>query len=86
MRALVAVLLVACAAVASGAAEYYKVKPRRVGPDLYRDLYSALHIETRQCNEFSWDKDAVLKYEPYSRDNKLVFDSGAVCDVVRVRR
>ncbi len=86
MRTFVAVLLVACAAVASASAKYYTVKPQRVAPDLYRDLYSGLHIETRRCHEYANGEDAVLRFEPYSRDNKLVFDSGAVCDVVRVTR
>ncbi len=86
VKTIVAVLLVACAAVASASAEYYVVKPQRVAPDRYRDLYSRLVIETRRCREYTHGEEAVLKFEPYSRDNKLVFDSGAVCAVVRVTR
>jgi hypothetical protein len=30
------------------------------------------------------DSDARLKYDAYSYDNKMIFDSGTACDVAKV--
>lgn len=64
-------------------AEYYKVNVKRVEQNLYR-TDSGLYIQTKYCYEYAYGEDAVLKYEDYSYDNKLVFDSGTTCDVEKV--
>jgi hypothetical protein len=65
-------------------AEYYKVNVKRVDANLYKSTSDGLYIETRYCYEYTYGDDAVLKYEQYSYDNKLIFSSGTSCDVVKV--
>lgn len=65
------------------AAEMYKVNVRRLDKDLYR-TDSGLYIQTRYCYRYAYGDDAVLSYEPYSYENKLIFDDGEVCEVVKV--
>ena len=67
-------------------ADLYKVKVTRVQQDVYQDELSRGLIETRGCSEHVFKSDAVLSYEAYSHGNKLLFESGTVCDVVRVHR
>ena len=77
-------ITVALLAVAgSVAAEIYKVTVRRIDMDLYRTS-EGVYIQTKYCYEYAYGDDAVLIYERYSYDNKLVFDSGTVCEVERV--
>ena len=64
-------------------AEYYKVNVRRVDKDLYKTS-TGLFIQTKYCYEYAYGDDAVLKYEQYSYDNKLIFDSGTSCDIEKV--
>ena len=64
--------------------EYYKVNVKRVDQDLYKTTTGNLYIQTRYCFEYTYGDDAVLKYEDYSYDNKLIFDSGTSCEVVKV--
>lgn len=64
-------------------AEYYKVNVRRVDSNLYKTS-EGLYIETKYCYEYAYGEDAVLKYEQYSYDNKLIFNSGSSCDVAKV--
>ena len=77
---------VACAALALGTDEYYKVRPKRIEKDLYRDLDSGLFIQTEYCYEYAYGEDGILKYDPYATkwDNKLIFHSGTACNVVKV--
>ena len=35
-----------------------------------------MYIETKYCYEYATRAEAVLRYEQYSYDNKLIFDSG----------
>lgn len=79
----VAALFAVLALTTSAHAEFYKVSVRRVEQDLYK-TDSGHYIQTRYCYEYTYGDDAVLKYEPYSYDNKLIFDSGTSCDVVKV--
>lgn len=67
-------------------AEWYKVSVTRKADNLYKveDTYPAVWIETRFCFEFAFREPAVLRYERFSYDNRLVFDNGTACDVVRV--
>lgn len=81
MKRLAAAILLVLAG--SAHAEFYKVSVRRVEQDLYK-ADSGHYIQTRYCYEYTYGDDAVLKYEPYSYDNKLIFDSGTSCDVVKV--
>lgn len=64
-------------------AEYYKVYIKRVDSNLYK-TDSGLHIKTKYCYEYSYGEEAILKYESYSYDNKLIFDSGSTCDVEKI--
>jgi hypothetical protein len=64
-------------------AEYYKVNVKRVDQDLYKSD-SGVYIQTKYCYEYTYGDEAVLKYEDYSYDNKLIFDSGTTCDVAKV--
>ncbi len=66
-------------------AEMYKVNVSRLEQDLYKDHSSGTLIETQYCYEYATRQDAVLKYEPYAYDNKLIFDSGTSCGVKRLR-
>lgn len=81
IRAGIALVLLAFAGVAS--AEMYAVNVRRIDKDLYK-TDEGVYIQTKYCYEYTYGDDAVLKYEPYGYDNKLIFDSGSVCDVEKV--
>jgi len=63
--------------------DYYSVEVKKVDEGLYKTR-KGLYIETRnQCYE-NFDSGAVLKFENMSMDNKLIFDSGTVCDVEKI--
>lgn len=64
-------------------AEYYKVNVKRVDQDLYK-TDNGLYIQTQFCYEYTFGDNAVLKFQQYSYDNKLIFDSGTSCDVKKV--
>jgi hypothetical protein len=64
-------------------AEFYKVNVRRIEQDLYKSS-SGLFIQTQYCYEYTYGDDAVLKYEQYGYDNKLIFNSGTSCHVKKV--
>ena len=80
-RAGIAVALLVVAGTA--AAEMYAVNVRRIDKDLYK-TDTGLYIQTKYCYEYAYGDDAILRYEPYSYDNKLIFDNGATCDVEKV--
>ena len=77
----VAALLLSVAGVAG--AEVFKVNVKRLDKDLYR-TDEGIYIQTRYCYEYAYGDDAILKCEEYSYDNKLIFDNGEVCEVVKV--
>jgi len=81
IRAVIALALLAAAGAAS--AEMYAVNVRRIDKDLYK-TDGGVYIQTKYCYEYSYGDDAVLKYEAYGYDNKLIFDSGTTCEVVKV--
>ncbi|WP_296871494.1 hypothetical protein [Tibeticola sp.] len=83
LRSLIAIV-VAVSIPTLAYAEYYKVNVKRVDKDLYKTTTGGLYIQTRYCYEYTYGDDAVLKYEDYSYDNKLIFSSGTSCDVVKV--
>ena len=80
-RAVVVVLLLALAGEAF--AEMYRVSVRRIDKDLYKTS-EGVYIQTKYCYEYAYGDDAVLSYEKYSYDNKLIFDNGTVCEFEKV--
>lgn len=80
----VAALFIALAIPIVAYAEFYKVNIKRVDKDLYKTTAGGLYIQTRYCYEYTYGEDAVLKFELNAYDNKLIFDSGTSCDVVKV--
>ncbi len=81
-KGVVITALLLCVAGAVGA-EVFKVNVRRLDKDLYR-TDEGIYVQTRYCYANAYGDDAILKYEPYSYDNKLIFDDGEVCEVVKV--
>lgn len=78
-------LIVLLAFAVPAFAELYSVNVKRVDQDLYKDINTGMLIQTRWCYEYTYGGDAVLKYEPYAYDNKLIFlDSDTSCEVVKV--
>ena len=83
-KAMLTVILLCTFAWAS---DFYKLERVK---RIEKDLYSAhsgtadLIIETKYCYEYATSEDAVLKYERYSYDNKIIFDGGTSCDVAAV--
>lgn len=81
------VILLASLTTTVAASSYYKLEMVK---RLEKDLYSArsgpakVLIETKYCYEYAFNDDAVLKYDAYSYDNKIIFDDNASCDVARV--
>lgn len=74
----------ALSAVAGDArAEMYVVEVRHIDQGLYKTS-EGVYIQTRYCYRYAYGEEAVLKYEQYSYDNKLIFDDGEVCEVKKV--
>ena len=65
-------------------AEMYKVYVKRTDSNLYIDRTNKILIKTKYCYEYTYGDDAILIYEKYSYDNKLVFENGTSCDVESV--
>ncbi len=66
-------------------AEYYKVNVKRIDQDLYKSTTNGLYIQTRFCFEFTFGDDAILKYDQFDTyNNKLIFDSGEACEIVKI--
>lgn len=68
-------------ALASGV---YKVSVTRKDRDLYRVDSTDIYIVTKYCYEYVYSDAAVLRYEQYAMDNKLIFSGGASCQVEKV--
>ena len=66
---------------AIAAAEFYKVEVTRLDTNLYRTS-DGVYIETNMCLELALREEAILSYEQYSYNNKLVFKNGTSCDVI----
>ncbi|KAF1700587.1 hypothetical protein CSC66_15540 [Pseudoxanthomonas kaohsiungensis] len=64
-------------------AEMYVVEVRRIDQDLYK-TDEGVYIQTRYCYVYAYGERAVLRYEPYSYDNKLIFENDDTCEVVKV--
>ena len=76
-----AVALLAAAGAAH--AEMYAVQVKRIDKDLYK-TDQGVYIQTKYCYRYAYGDEAVLSYDQYGYDNKLIFDDGDVCDVVKV--
>lgn len=83
IAALMAGAVALLAAAGPAQAEMYAVYVKRIDADLYRTS-EGVYIQTRYCYRYTYGEDAVLKYEQYAYDNKLIFDDGEVCEVVKV--
>ena len=84
---LIAMFVLVMAATFLFASDYYKLQNvKRVDQNLYSAASGSARvlIETKFCYEYAIGADAVLKYEPYSYDNKIIFDDETSCEVVKV--
>lgn len=84
----VSLLLIFGCALNGAASNFYKLEHvKRVDSNLYSAASGTIKviIETKYCYEYaSGFDDAVLKYDRYSYDNKIIFDNNAACDVEKV--
>jgi len=65
-------------------AEYYIVYVSRVDQDLYKDASSGVYIQTQFFHRYCIREKALLSYEPFSFNNKLIFDDGSIAKVVKI--
>lgn len=79
------VIFLMCMFVVSANAELYKVYVKRLDNNIYKDTNSGAIIETKWCYHYTYGENAVLKYDQYSYDNKIIFDDDTTCDVKTVR-
>jgi len=68
----------------SAFAEYYIVYVSRIDQDLYKDANSGVYIQTRYFHRYCIREKALLSYEPFSFNNKLIFDDGSIAHVVKI--
>jgi len=61
----------------------YQVNVRRVEKDIYR-TDTGYYIQTRYCLQLALGEDAILRYEPMSFENHLIFQDRTTCDVAKV--
>lgn len=81
------IALVLVLGIGAFASDFYSLSEvKRVEQDMYsaRSGTTRVLIVTRYCYEYTYGEDAVLKYEPYSYDNKIIFDDNTSCDVEKV--
>lgn len=62
-----------------------KIEVTRLENNLYK-TNDGFYIETKFCYEYANREEAILSYEQYSYDNKLIFKNGQNCEVKRVSR
>ena len=79
----VAVVWILLTAASPVRAEMYTVEVRRIDQDLYK-TDEGVYIQTRYCYRYAYGDEAVLKYEQYGYDNKLIFEDDDTCEVVKV--
>ena len=73
--------------VSAVAAEFYKLtNVKRIEDEVYefRSDYKSGLLITKYCHEYVSSDDAILRYDRYGSNNKIMFSSGATCDVVKV--
>jgi hypothetical protein len=69
------------------AGEVYRVTVTRVDKDLYKieNTRPVVYIETQHCYQYATRDDAILRYERYGTNNKLIFSDDTSCDVKALR-
>ncbi len=68
-------------------AEAYKITiQKRIESNLYlvSSGGSKFLLKTKYCYEYTTYEDAVLFYDEYSYDNKVIFKSGNSCEVEKI--
>lgn len=80
--ALTAVAAISAASVA--AVERIPINIKSVERNHYQTIEESMHIHTRYCDEIAYADSALLVFEPYGLENKLVFRSGVTCEVTQV--
>ncbi|ARS50976.1 hypothetical protein CO724_03150 [Ectopseudomonas mendocina] len=76
--------IVASSAAGVGAVERIPVNIKSVERNHYQTIEESMHIHTRYCDEIAYADSALLVFEPYGLENKLVFRSGVTCEVTQV--
>ncbi|HQV50288.1 MAG TPA: hypothetical protein PLF10_13490 [Dokdonella sp.] len=61
-------------------AAIYEVNVTLVDQDLYRTS-GGFYIKTAYCYQYFYGDNAILKYDAYASGNKLIFSTGASCEV-----
>lgn len=64
-------------------AEVYTVTVKRVDQDLYKTS-EGIYIETQYCYHYTFGENAILKYDEYSYDNKIIFANDQSCKVKKI--
>ncbi|OBX06429.1 hypothetical protein QV09_12185 [Gallibacterium salpingitidis] len=64
-------------------AEFYKVEIRRESSNLYQTR-EGIYIKTKFCYEYAIWESAILSYDKYSYNNKLIFNNGQSCEVEKI--
>lgn len=64
--------------------EYYQVTLSRIDADLYKIEGSNYYIQTNYCYHYCRLEKAILKYEPYGLDNKIIWNDKSTCDVEKI--
>ena len=78
------VAFVLTAAISTAAlAEVYKIHATRVDSNLYKTS-AGIFIETQYCYHYTYGEQAILNYEPYSYDNKIIWNDSSTCDIKRI--
>ena len=87
MRTWLAAAGIAAVTGVTGAPEVYRVSVTKVDKDLYKieNQRPPLYVETRYCYEYATRDDAILRYERYASNNKLIFSNDTACDVKALR-
>lgn len=80
--ALTAVTAISAASV--DAVERIPINIKSVERNHYQTIEESMHIHTRYCDEIAYADSALLVFEPYGLENKLVFRSGVICEVTQV--
>lgn len=68
-------------------AETYKVNVSKESDNLYKVNYQSgnVYIKTKYCYEIAMFDDAILVYDGYSYDNKIIFlSNNETCEVDKV--
>lgn len=81
MKKIIVAIIFLLISYTSSIAEVYEVYVKRIEQNLYKDLNSGVFIKTKYCYEYTYGERAILIYDEYSYDNKLIFNNDQVCDV-----